>query len=1210
MIKNILAVTFLLCALAAIASTSGVQRNRLPQGGGVIFPAWTGEYWANPEMKGAPDYTRSDIRIAFDWEDWRPVLGVRAESVRNFPTDNFSARWTGKIIARFDEEYTFKLVSDEKARIRIKPENSGEWNVLIDAWEPHQRRTDSAAIALKPGINYDMMIEYAEGTGDAVCELRWSSPSTPEEVLDYVSGNSIHFVMPETLANLLSFSGRPSRFPARSAGDNTDENGWPTSDLNSALAQGYTHYVGKGLIVFKGQADVSIGGATFEVDGKTYPTLPKGVGYNPARNETRAFVLWPPSKDGVTKSVLTMRNTQRTPDAPVGSGVTDLEVMAPRQINGTKPHEHGEIIHQEARDAFLPVYTFRVQVTGLNDIVKWGERTLPSYSMIIAQTWRADAAYEKLILAANELGRDLHLNFGGSIDEEFMRNLALLAKYGSDGVNPYTKPTPNPVWPPLSPNLRLYLEHGNEMGWSAIQPRAWHEDYNKIRKNKGPVWDILNFDGAIEQDHFFGLIRYHAYRTVRMSENMRAVWGDDAMGARIRVTLFGQYERWFQEGMCQFINDYYNNPKYVKTPRPVSEILYAAGPAVYYGTINNFMVGDKVYIRNRNFEETKIGPGKALIAPESSGWKFEGGAGVVDLRTKRFQAVATSAPASSVAFDSGLAGFQFTVGGRDLFVYEIARTAQAGEATRRATTTIVDLNGNAQANSKHAPLDLAKTVPGETVYTHLEFCGWASTDSSRIGVWRLEAGKTYAVLTDVEKGEYPSLESKLTAGPGLTIDGGVFIQGASLKNTSIGKEIVRTSGPGTGFPLVNFRYAFAQAPAPGMAIAPSDPMLDPEWKKGGKGKSYIPDSHRNVTKAAFIAGRGKISTIVTITETGEYALVFTANGSMNNPGRRDGDLPFAITIGGRQVWKDTVGENRKPNGGVFQWGTDYLTLEPGEHKIVFESTKDSLKDTLYIYAMHLGNLKDYYGGPGAPYFLGAGAATSQTDSGFERNAQLTTAMAQLWGLVPYAYEGGTQAGGDWNGGKLNYPDRFKWEHPMSKVADNQWAHFWHNYGGVNAFYYYPGFIYKYIHRAETFMPWSAAIDRAHTWVHEPQGPVAAPVMFTPDQKHFQGEPKSDWRGWAHPWSGNLYDQTVKGGSLTPGQWKGFVFRAPKAGDYTITVNSAGDGKLRVIVNDSQVVTEGRCGTPVSTKVWLTQGVHAVRVLNVEGGLELKSVDIK
>lgn len=204
--------TLILTGLAVCAGAAvNAPKNRMPEGGGVIYPAWTGEYWADPEMKGEPDYTRSDIRVAFDWEDWRLVLGVRAESVRDFPTDNFSARWTGKIIARFDETYTFKLTSDEQARIKIKPEGSSEWKTLIDAWAPHKRRTDTAPLALKPGVNYDMVIEYAEGTGDAICELTWSNPSTPEEVLDYVSGNSANFIFPETLAYLFSFSGSPLR---------------------------------------------------------------------------------------------------------------------------------------------------------------------------------------------------------------------------------------------------------------------------------------------------------------------------------------------------------------------------------------------------------------------------------------------------------------------------------------------------------------------------------------------------------------------------------------------------------------------------------------------------------------------------------------------------------------------------------------------------------------------------------------------------------------------------------------------------------------------------------------------------------------------------------------------------------------------------------------------------------------------------------------
>jgi hypothetical protein len=1206
--KKSVVLLFTAAALAAQAAPSA-PKNRVPQGGGVIYPAWTGEYWANPTMQGKPDYTRSDIRVRFDWQDWQPILGVHAESVRNFPTDRFSARWTGKIIARFNEDYTFRLTSDEQARIQIKPEGSSEWKTLIDAWAPHKRRDDTATMALKPGVNYDVVIDYAEGTGDAVCSLYWSSPSTPEEIVDYVSGNGVHFTIPEVLANLFSFSGQPREAvgPANSAGGNTDSNGWPTADFSTALIQGYTFYVGRGMIVFKGQADVSMGNATFEVDGKSYPTLPKGVGYNPKSNETRAFVIWTESKgENLTTSVISMKNTQRTPGSPVGSGVTDLEVMCPRHVNGTEPQEPGEIISQEARDTYLPVYMFRDQKTGLNDIVKWDERTLPAYSKIQGQIWRSDIAYEKLILAANEIGRDIHLNFGGSIDEEFMYKLALLFKYGSDGKEPYTKPTPNPVWPPLSPNLRLYLEHGNEMGWSAIQPRAWSQDFERLCKEKGEIYNILNFDGNIKTG---GIYRYHAYRTVRMSENMRKVWGDAAMGDRIRVLLFGQYANWCQEGMCQFINDYYNNPAFVKTPRPVSEILFAAGPAIYYGTINNFCTGDKVYIKNCNFEETQIKPGEAKIAPVSKGWKFEGGTGVVDLKTTRLEAVTAMQPSGSLKIvGKAAAGFQFTVGDKDLFVYEVGRIAQKGEKGK-AATTIVMLNGNPVAGSKHPATELEKVKAGEISYTTLEYCGWATSDSSRIGVWRLEAGKTYALITDVNNVDLPSADSQLTSGNGIKIDGGVLIQGATISIRGISQKVEKVSGSGTGFPIVNFRYAFAQEPATGMAIAPSDPMLDPTWSKGGKGKSFIPDSHRNISKAAFIAGKGKLSTTVTIDKKGEYALIFTANGSLNKPGTRDGDLPFTITIGGKQVWSDTVGESRKPNGGVFQWGTDYLTLEPGEHEIVFESTKNSPKDTVYIYAMHLGNLENYYGGPGAPNFLGAGAATGQTDSGFEYNTKVATSMAQLWGLVPYAYEGGTQAGGDWNGGKLNYPDQFKWNHPMSKVADNNWANLWHNYGGADAMYYYPGFEYRYMYKAETFMPWSASIDRAHTWVLEPKGPVAAPTIFKVEVPHFQGEPNSTWAGWLHPWSSN-YSKNDKGATLTQNQWKGFIFRAPKTGEYTITAKTSGGGKVKLFVNDSQSIVEGASGTPVETKVHLTQGIHSVRVLNTDGSFAFQSLEVK
>ncbi len=1212
-----------LVGVALLASVSGAQttegpRNRMPQGGGVIYPAWTAEYFANPNLEGPPAYSRSDIRVSFDWEDWRPILGVRAESLRSFPTDNFSTRWKATLIARFAETYTFRLTSDERARLRLRPAGTETWKTLIDAWQPHQRRTDEAQIALTPGTQYEVEIEYADLTGDAVCDLRWSSPSTPEEVVDYVSGNSIHFPMPETLADLYSYSGTQEDSAAR-GGIKVDSDGWPTEDFRISLAQGFAHYAGRLRIDFRGLAQVKMAG-TFVVGDKTFSgVLPKGEGYDAATNITRVYIDVA-ADDGpdMTKSVIEMIETQRTPESPVGSGVTELSIMLPKRVHGKETHEPGEVISQEAREAFLPVFSFRVQRTGLNEIEKWSERTLPTYSKIIGQKWRADMAYEKLILAANEFGRDLHLNYSDSCDADFMNKLALLMKYGSDGRDPYTKPTPNPVWPPLNPNLRLYLEHGNEMGWSGIQPREWSRRYDRdiFGNADNAVWQVLNFDQAAKDDRMLGLMRYHAYRTVMMSDAMRRVFGDAAMGDRIRPLLFGQYERWFQNGMLQFIDDYYNNPKYVTRPRPVSEILWGAGPAVYYGTTNNFMVGAVTYLKDGNFEEYRLADGQASIRPQGGAWTFEGNAGVVDNQAERhlaFTVDANGGTSSTHKVDGDTTvGYRVTVGDRDVYVYQVGRHVVDGDKGR-AFVNICSLDGAALNASKHAPAEFRAAAPGDIIYSPLEYCGWATTDSSRVGVWKLEAGKSYLVLTTATPGStIPGGDTRLIPGPGLRIDGAVLLEKAPVGQRGVdASDIKLVSGIGTGFPLPTFRYSFATEVGEGIRLAPADPLVDPTWPDGGKGKSFIPEYHRSGRQLAFIAGQGKISQSFRVEKAGEYALVFTGHSSTNH-GDREGDLAFRIRIDDKVIWNNArMGVSRKPSGGVFQWGTRYLHLDPGEYTLSIEADDKDTTRIAYFYAMHIGDIQDFAGGETARNFLGAGAATGQTDGRFALVAQLTTAMAQNWGLVPYAYEGGTSAGGDWGGGNLLYADQFKWDHPLSKVADNQWAHFWHNYGGANSFYYYPGFIYKFIHRAEDFMPWAAAIDRAHKWVLEPQGPAAAPVRFSPlKDLHYQSRPASTYINWDHPFESGAAYQAGTESMDTPGLWKGFIFRAAKAGEYTVTADTGGTGRLRLIINDSQAAVDADAGGSASVKVFLTQGVHAVRVVNVEGQFELRGVAIE
>jgi len=354
--------------IPALASLAGAIPPRIPQGGGVIHPAWQAEYFPNAKLDGAPAYTRSEIRVDFDWEDWRPILGVRAESVRSFPRENISARFTGTLTARFSEEYTFTLASDESARLKIRPAGSKDWTTLIDAWTPHPRREDSAKLKLEAGNNYEAVIEYANLAGDALLRLRWSSPSTPDEVIDYVSGNTVREYWPQMLADLQQFGGGDASAAAHSYGK-VDDQGWPTGDFDFVLAVGYKFYSGRGLLTFQGQADVSMD-ADFAAGSETFKgTLPKGKGYNPQTNETRAFIDFKTDAEGLLRSKLAMKNTQRTPDSPNGSGVTHIHVMMPRAPGGKEPHEPGEIINGGARQAFLPVFAFRVQRTGLNDVV-------------------------------------------------------------------------------------------------------------------------------------------------------------------------------------------------------------------------------------------------------------------------------------------------------------------------------------------------------------------------------------------------------------------------------------------------------------------------------------------------------------------------------------------------------------------------------------------------------------------------------------------------------------------------------------------------------------------------------------------------------------------------------------------------------------------------------------------------------------------------
>lgn len=82
------------------------------------------------------------------------------------------------------------------------------------------------------------------------------------------------------------------------------------------------------------------------------------------------------------------------------------------------------------------------------------------------QTRGTGLAWEWVIEMSNETGRDAWINIPHAADDNYIRQVARLFRYGSNANGtPYTSPQFNPVHAPLDSNLKVYVEYSNEI-WS------------------------------------------------------------------------------------------------------------------------------------------------------------------------------------------------------------------------------------------------------------------------------------------------------------------------------------------------------------------------------------------------------------------------------------------------------------------------------------------------------------------------------------------------------------------------------------------------------------------------------------------------------------------------------------------------------------------------------------------------------------------------
>jgi hypothetical protein len=127
-----------------------------------------GNYYASQDFTGKNEI-RIDPQIDFDWGYGAPLPG--------FVNDHFSVRWTGHLIPRFTEEYTFYVTSDDGAVLYI------DGSKVIDDFIPHKAKEDTGRVSLTAGTRYDIKLEYFDGINEALITLAWSSASQPKEII-------------------------------------------------------------------------------------------------------------------------------------------------------------------------------------------------------------------------------------------------------------------------------------------------------------------------------------------------------------------------------------------------------------------------------------------------------------------------------------------------------------------------------------------------------------------------------------------------------------------------------------------------------------------------------------------------------------------------------------------------------------------------------------------------------------------------------------------------------------------------------------------------------------------------------------------------------------------------------------------------------------------------------------------------------------------
>lgn len=129
-------------------------------------PGLVGTYYIGTDLTVVAA-TRVDSTVAFTWGD--------GPAWADGSLDNFSARWVGYLTVPTSGDYTIYVGSDDGRRAWL------DGPQIIAGWGSRWDESNWTGTLTKG--RHALVLEYEELTGGALCQLSWSGPGVPREVV-------------------------------------------------------------------------------------------------------------------------------------------------------------------------------------------------------------------------------------------------------------------------------------------------------------------------------------------------------------------------------------------------------------------------------------------------------------------------------------------------------------------------------------------------------------------------------------------------------------------------------------------------------------------------------------------------------------------------------------------------------------------------------------------------------------------------------------------------------------------------------------------------------------------------------------------------------------------------------------------------------------------------------------------------------------------